>query len=159
MLTQEIVNSVFEYKDGDLYFKKSISKKAREGKKAGGIATSGYILVSFYKKQIYAHRVIFLMHHGWLPNLIDHIDGNKLNNKIQNLRAATMSENGINRPKPANNSSGYKGVYYCIARDKWIAQINDHKKMKNLGGFETALDAHKRYVEEAKKIYGDYAHA
>ena len=159
MLTQELVNSVFEYRDGDLYYKKSVSKKARQGRKAGGIVSSGYVLVTINKKQIYAHRVIFLMHYGYLPNYIDHIDGIKLNNKIENLRAATMSQNGINRPKQANNTSGYKGVYYSIARDKWIAQIKHHQKMKNLGGFETRLDAHKRYVEEAKKIYGDYAHA
>ena len=128
MITQELVNSIFEYIDGDLYFKKSISLKAREGKKAGGVTTHGYRSVGFYKNTAYVHRIIFLMHHGYMPELIDHIDGNTLNNRIENLRPATKSTNGMNRGKQKNNTSGYKGVYFSNERKKWIAQIKINKE-------------------------------
>jgi hypothetical protein len=157
MITQELVNSVFEYRDGDLYFKKTISKKAKEGKKAGGIVPNGYISVSFLRHKTYAHRVIFLMHYGYLPEVIDHIDCNPLNNKIENLRAATKSQNGMNRGKQVNNSSGYKGVYFSKARKKWIAQIKINQKMKYLGGFVEKDDAHKCYLEASKDIHKEFA--
>jgi len=157
MITQELVNSIFEYRDGNLYFKKSISLKAREGKKAGGVTAHGYCSVGFYKTTAYVHRIIFLMHHGYIPEFIDHIDGNTLNNKIENLRPATKSTNGMNRGKQKNNTSGYKGVYFSNGRKKWIAQIKINQKMKSLGGFDNIEDAHQCYVEAAKNIHKEFA--
>ena len=157
MITQELVNSIFEYIDGDLYFKKSISLKAREGKKAGSVTTHGYRSVGFYNNTAYVHRIIFLMHHGYMPELIDHIDGNTLNNRIENLRPATKSTNGMNRGKQKNNTSGYKGVYFSNERKKWIAQIKINQKMKSLGGFDNIEDAHQCYVEAAKNIHKEFA--
>lgn len=157
MITQELVNSIFEYKDGNLYFKKNVSLKAREGKMAGSLTSHGYVSVGFYKHKEYAHRVIFLMHHGYMPELIDHIDGDTLNNRIENLRPATKSTNGMNRLKQKNNTSGYKGVYFSKERKKWIAQIKINKKMKSLGGFENIEDAHQCYVEAAKNIHKEFA--
>jgi hypothetical protein len=74
-MNQELLKQLFDYKDGNLFWKKN-------KKQITNIEPIGYVRVCLNKKQYKAHRVIFLMHHGYLPEYIDHIDGNKLNNKV-----------------------------------------------------------------------------
>jgi len=92
----------FDYKNGKIYRK--------NGNLAGTILKSGHGLVSIEGKRIGIHRVIYAMHYGFMPEIVDHIDGNPLNNNIYNLRAATKSQNGMNQKLSSKNTSGYKGV-------------------------------------------------
>ena len=96
-------NKVFTYKDGELY---------RDGKLAGTITKTGYRQVSVDNKLYLAHRVIFAMHWGFLPQFIDHIDGNRLNNKIENLRQCTDQQNKYNTPVKAKSKTGIKNVQW-----------------------------------------------
>jgi hypothetical protein len=100
-----------------------------------------------------AHRLIFLWHHGFLPERIDHIDGCSLNNKIENLRAVTQSQNLQNTNKRKTNTSGYKGVSWSKQRKCWIASITVNHKCRNLGGFKTKELAYEAYQLAAAKYH------
>jgi len=109
----------------------------------------------------YARRNI-LMHRGIaermgldLSNEIDHINGDKLDNRRENLRSATRSQNMMNSGKPKNNTSGHKGVSWH--RNKWEARIIINGKKKHLGCFEDKEEAAKAYKEAAEKYFGEFA--
>jgi hypothetical protein len=103
-----------------------------------------------------AHRLVFLYHRGYLPEFIDHIDQNKLNNKIENLREITNSENQHNKGLNRNNSSGYKGVSWKRNHKKWRAGVQVNKKEIHLGYYDTPEEAYKaycNYVQNNLTIY------
>lgn len=87
----------------------------------------------------------------------DHINHNTLDNQCSNLRTATRTQNAINQNKSKNNTTGYKGVLWRKAIQKWEAQIGVNRKMKYIGIFDTAEDAAKAYDEEARKLHGLFA--
>ena len=88
---------------------------------------------------------------------IDHINGNSLDNRRENLRLATPMQNSQNMKKPRTNTSGYKGVSWSKARSKWLATINVNKKLIYLGLFVEIVDAAKAYDKAAKEHFGTYA--
>lgn len=90
-------------------------------------------------------------------NMVDHIDRNKLNNIMMNLRECTVPENLSNRPKPANNTSGYKGVSFAKDRAKYNAQIGYNGNRVNLGYFHDKIEAAKAYNRAALKYHGEFA--
>ena len=105
-----------------------------------------------------AHRVIWAMHtNAWPVEHIDHIDGKKDNNVIENLREATRSENMWNQKAPTNNTSGYKGVYWQKTTQKWCARIKKNTKNHYLGLFDCPKEAHQAYCKAAKELHGKYA--
>ena len=137
---------MFEYRDGDLYRKPS---------KSGTLDGGGYIQTGIKGKYYKNHRLIFMMHHGYCPDYVDHIDGNKLNNKIENLRAATHSENLYNRKFQSNNTSGVKGVSYENQyKKKWKAKISVDGKEISIGRFETLEEAKNAMKEMREKLHG-----
>ena len=87
---------------------------------------------------------------------VDHIDGNKLNNRRSNLRICTNQENCMNRKKCNNNLAGYKGVHFRKDLNKFHAQIAFNGKKIYLGIFKTAEEAHQKYCEEGRKLFGEY---
>lgn len=89
--------------------------------------------------------------------LIDHIDGNPLNNCRSNLRIATKEQNAWNSKTPKTNTSGYKGVHFDKKLSKWIAQIRIDKQIKYLGVFPTAEQAYEAYCSAAKAYRGEFA--
>lgn len=89
--------------------------------------------------------------------MIDHIDGNSLNNQKKNLRIATNSQNCKNREKNRNNTSGYKGVFWHKKSNKWITDIGVNGKKIHLGLFENPLEAYKAYCEACIKYHGKFA--
>lgn len=99
----------FRYSKGKLYWKKKPSRRVNVGDEAGSI-NNGRRRIKLNDKQHYSYRLIFLMHHGYLPEFIDHKDGDRLNDKIGNLRPATRSQNGHNAKRHKNNTSGIKGL-------------------------------------------------
>jgi len=133
MLTQELVQSIFDYQDGNLIRK--IGREIDLGV-AGFKTPKGYIKVKIGKKAHAAHRIIFLWHHGFLPDVIDHIDGNKSNNKIENLRSATKAENSANQKIRTTNTSGMKGVSWQTANKKWRVAICKNYKPIYLGLYD-----------------------
>ena len=113
---------------------------------------NGYACVSIKRKLYYIHRLIKRAKEG---ETIDHINGNKLDNRRSNLRRITMSNNIANSNKRVTNTSGYKGVHKF--RDKWQAQITKDYKSIHIGYFEDLVQAAKAYDKKAFELFGNYA--
>lgn len=150
-LSKELLESLFEYKDGELIWMVSHGAN-KSGSIAGSIKPNGYKRVSIKRKLYYVHRIIFFMHHGRLPEYIDHIDGNKLNNKIENLREATMAENNRNTWQRKDNKSGVKGVSWSKRESKWQAQLKIDGTTKHFGYFDS-IEAAKKILEINRKRF------
>lgn len=148
MHTAKDFRNIFTYKDGELFWK-APRKNVRVGNKAGGIDVKGYMRVTVDQKPYLLHRVVYMMFKGRLPKLLDHIDGNPLNNRIENLRPCTQSQNAQNRKMQANNTSGIKGVYWNKNKNKWMARVMTKNKREFLGYFDS-LDAAAEAVNKAR---------
>jgi len=149
MITQEFLKHLFEYRDGILFWKNPPKHNSNLlGKEAGFTYKSGYKGVSIKGKHYKMHRIIFLMHHGFLPKELDHINGDKSDNRIENLRPCDRMQNNQNKGKQKNNKTGYKCVYK--ARNKYRAIVTFKNKTYDFGYFNNAEDAYK-IVEEFKQ--------
>ncbi len=103
------------------------------------------------------HREIMGLYAEQSSMQVDHINGDRLDNRRSNLRVCMGVENMWNRSKQANNSSGFKGVHWSKRQKKWRASIRAHGKFKGLGFFEDPKDAHAAYCTAAKQLHGDFA--
>lgn len=102
----------------------------------------GYLTGTVQDRLYAAHRVAWAIHHGdWPAHAIDHIDGNRENNRISNLRLADAETNARNRGVGVLNRSGFLGVRWCDAACKWHAQIDDHYGRISLGYYVTKVEA------------------
>lgn len=88
---------------------------------------------------------------------VDHIDGDGLNNLIENLRFCSHAQNIQNSPKKCNNTSGHKGVAFSRAAGRWQAQITVRGRQMYLGLFDTAIDAAVAYDNAATELHGEFA--
>lgn len=155
MLTQEYLHKVFDYVDGNFYRKVKTSNRAKLGK-VGHTGNSGYQIITICNKQHLAHRLAWMYVHGSLPSMIDHIDGNRLNNKIENLRVCTPSTNAMNSGVKNRNKLGVKGVF-SAKNGKYIAQICLNYKRMHLGTFETIDEASMAYAEASKLYHKEFS--
>ena len=106
---------------------------------------------------VYSHRIIYYLYHGELPECLDHIDNDRLNNRRENLRAATSQQNSSNRTSAKNSSSKYLGVSWCRRRKKWQVNIRLDGKLKYLGIFTCEKDAASIYNLAAIEHHGEFA--
>ena len=144
-LTFEEAKENFIEVDGQLY------------KKVGCANSNGYINIGYKRKYIAAHRIVFLLHNGYLPEVIDHIDGNPSNNQITNLRAATKSTNAFNRNARVDNKTGIKNVCWSKAHKKWVVNININKRKTQIGYFKDLELAELVAIEARNKYHGKFA--
>lgn len=123
-----------------------------EGYRVISLSIDGVVIGNFR-----LHRLIYQLHFGDLrqDEVIDHIDGDPRNNRIENLRKATHSQNRMNSRRVRRNTSGFKGVH--AHGDKFRAQIRIGHKRFDLGVFSTPEEAHKAYCSMAEKLYGNFA--
>jgi len=150
--TPETLNEIFEYKDGDLY--------RRSGQFAGYAECmhhTGYKVVFVKGKQMRSNRVIFAMHHGYFPEYVDHINGIKDDNRIENLRAATNQTNQYNAKIPSRNTSGIKNVFWDKKSCKWAVFMRINKKPTWIGRFKDIELAELVAIEARNKYQGEYA--
>lgn len=161
MLTAERARELFEY-DPKTGILKNRFKRNNNGADAGAVAgyqkANGYWEIGIDKKYYSVHRIIWLYMTGEMPkHHIDHIDMNPSNNKWENLREATRSQNGANRRAYKNNLSGFKGV--SKIGNRWYAEIQKNGIRYNLGRFDSPEQAHAAYCKAASKLHGEYARA
>jgi len=124
---------------------------------AGKLMPNGYIHIGLNKRMYYAHRLAFLWMTGSFPKeTVDHINRKKSDNRWENLRPASTSENMINRIS-TRNTSGCKGVYWHKNAQKWHARGTKNKTSKSLGLFASLEEASKRFKDWQKENFGDFA--
>jgi hypothetical protein len=155
-LTQDLLHELFEYRDGDLIRKVSTSTRAPVGSVAGYASRDGYRRITINRKKYKAHRLVFLMHHGYLPQFIDHIDNERSNNRIENLRPATHGENLCNQAIASHNTSGFKGVSWNKQHKKWYVQVQKDGKKHDGGYHDTAEEANQAAIKLREKLHGEF---
>ncbi len=137
------IEDVLSYDPETGIIKWKINKsRARAGEVAGCLSKNGYLVAGVRLnrgvtgKLYYVHRLAWYLHYGKWPNLfIDHINGDKTDNRIANLREVTRSQNGHNRGPNKNNQSGYKGVSWVKATQRWTARLTVDRNVVVLGEF------------------------
>lgn len=158
-LSYDPINGTFTWKlrdttNADWRIKTWNSRYA--GKQCINLDKQGYAFIRCNGKVIKAHRLVFLIENGFLPAEVDHINGNKSDNRISNLRPATDTQNRWNSGKRYNNKSGWKGVCWNKDRGKWQAQISIDKKRTTIGYFDDVKDAAEEFIFASLKHYGEY---
>jgi hypothetical protein len=152
----EQIRSVLAYEpdSGKFMWKRSMGR-SRAGSLAGGVASNGYWKISLYGQEHYAHRLAWMYVHGEWPAVnIDHIDGNPLNNRIENLRACDQSGNMQNQHRVRkDNQAGLTGVSWDKTRGLWQASIQVRGSRRFLGRYNSAEEAHAAYITAKAKIH------
>lgn len=154
-INQELLKELFDYReDGAM-----INRIRRRGNKLGAVAgalAANYNHITLFKKTYLAHRIVFLWHHGWLPPQVDHINGNKRDNRIENLRAADASTNAMNRRAQSRAKTGVKNVG-MDRNGRFRVQVSVGGTTHHLGSFESLALASLVAAEARAKHHGEFA--
>jgi hypothetical protein len=163
ILTQEDINEIFEYKDGDLYWKIDIYSgknykrcNVKIGDKVGCIDKKGYKVFNYDGKQYKISRVIFLIHNGYLPEKIVYKDSNILNTRIENLLEANSSQIFYRKNEYLHNKTGYRGVSFNNKKNKYRVYFRKNNKRVYLGVYNTTEEANKVYKIAREKYFGEF---
>ena len=155
------VKELLRYDPDTGIFRWRVAKSANVhvGDIAGSDNGNGYLRIMIDERHYRCHRLAWLYCHGqWPAAHLDHINRDRADNRIANLREATRSQNMANRSSQQNSTHGFKGVIRNHKR--WSARIKPPKnKYIHLGTFDTPQEAHDAYLVAAHKIYGEFARA
>jgi hypothetical protein len=143
-ISQSQLKEVLDYnrETGVFTWAVNVGSRAKKGRVTGCVNDRGYVLIQYKGKVYGAHRLAWLYVHGELPkHEIDHINHNKEDNSIANLRDVPHAENQRNKPRHSDNSSGYTGVQWNKVIRKWVATVCSEGKSIHLGCFDIKEDA------------------
>ena len=161
MVTQALLKELFDYKDGKLVWKVQKAKRIKIGSVAGwanrDLHGQQYMNVELDGKSYKVHRLVFLYHNGYMPKRVDHIDGDRFNNKIENLRDVTASQNALNSKFRRSNTSGSKNVFLEQRSNKWRVQLRINGKSHSFGAYDDLELADLVATEARDKYHGAYA--
>jgi hypothetical protein len=158
-ITQALLRELFEYREDGVFVRKvATSNRVKVGDVAGWKTVGDrYVGLCVNGKKHLMHRMIFLYHHGYLPKCIDHIDGDGSNNRIENLREATQSQNLMNVPGRSGTKSGMKNVYWHSKLHKWAVHAKVGDKVKYFGLYEDIELAELVATEVRNKYHKQFA--
>lgn len=132
--------------------------RALPGMIAGTLGKEGYVNIKIEGRLYKAHRLVWLYMMGEWPSFrLDHKDNCQSNNRWENIRPASHSQNMANRKLNKNNSSGFKGVSLCKDSGKYMAYVNKDGRRYYLGEHDTPEMAHEAYLAKAKELHGEFA--
>lgn len=151
----------YEANSGKFYWIKTNSNRVHIGSEAGSIAGSGHRQIKINRKVYLAHRLAWIVCYGPIPYgmLIDHINGVRDDNRISNLRLATLSNNQHNQRIRNDNTSGFKGVSRETRSRKWRVQVKTNGLNKHLGYFNCPTAAMFAVEKAAQELHGEFARA
>ena len=155
MITQEQMLHMFTYDQatGDLIHRYTVQGGKVSGSVAGSPHNAGYRQICIQRKKYLVHRLVWLYHYGYMPGMIDHVNRNRSDNRIENLRECSYAQNHGNKRKQSNNTSGYKG----ITEDKRDGYWSSHIAGRHIGRFKTKEAAAAAYDIAAKAHFGEFA--
>jgi hypothetical protein len=159
MLDQKTLKKMLNYdpETGEFTWIMIPNNTIKLGRIAGKLMPNGYTNIRVKKRNYYAHRLAFLWMTGKFPKeTVDHINHNKSDNRWNNLRPASYSENMINVKITTRNTSGCKGVYWHKGAQKWCARGTKNKITTSLGLFTCLKEASKRFKDWQKENFGDF---
>lgn len=142
---------------GNIRWIKKASRNTIIGSIAGTKNIDGRTAIVIHSVRLMSHRIGFFLYHGWCPDILDHINRIKSDNRIENLRPATNSQNGMNKGIIETNTSGVIGVHWDKVNKKWYAKIGINKKYYNLGRYIKIEDAVKARQKAELKYFGEFS--
>jgi hypothetical protein len=153
------VFDVWGYREGQIYWKVKAGRGVSVKRPGDVVATApdpqGYHYVTWQRKHYAVHRVVFLLVNGYLPDCIDHIDGNASNNVVENLRAATRLQNQHNRRVNARCKTGVKNV--TPHQNKWQVRFSIAGKTHHFGCYGTVEEATAVAAKVRRELHGEFA--
>lgn len=124
-----------------------LSNSSKIGQTVGVALRGRYAKICVDGVRYYAHRLAWLHIHGcWPKEQVDHINGDRSDNRLANLRECTNAENSQNAGTRVNNTSGLMGIHWCNTRRRWVAQIRQNGKIRGLGRFSSREEAQAAYI-------------
>lgn len=134
------------------------TRRRPAGANAGGLTGDGYVALHINNIRYVGHHLAwFFVHGSWPTKLIDHRNGDKADNRIENLREATHVQNSCNRRKRKDSRSRFKGVSWCGQTQKWKTTLQFQGQERTLGRFATEEEAFEVYKREALRVHGEFA--
>jgi len=155
-MTQEELKQFLFYSDiiSRFTWLVSTNKRIKIGDIAGCDRGDGYRQMKINGNKYLEHRLVWLYHYGYMPTKgIDHINGDKSDNRIANLREATDSQNSQNRGIHKNNKTGFMGVTFHKPSGKWAAGIMKNGKKYHLGYYDTPEEARDAYLKAKSELH------
>lgn len=151
--TRDDIRRIFHYQPDTGLF-----TRISTGKPSGYLRAAGYVVITINRRSHYAHRIAWYLENGTWPECVDHKNGAKHDNRIENLRPATKSQNGINRRSKAAASSGVRGVYRQSNTKKWrVRLLHPSGCFKSLGYYETKDEAERVAKNARDEWYGEFS--
>lgn len=154
-ITHESLKSILHYDEATGVFTWLVDRgtRLRAGSRAGAIDASGYRRIGVNKVYYYAHRLAWMYVHGVMPEqCIDHINGNRADNRLLNLRHVSAQQNCFNL-HVTKAPSGLLGVRWNARKGRWVAKIQINGQRKQLGSFDSPAEAHEAYLSAKKTIH------
>lgn len=148
---------IYNESNGNFYWRTNKSKRIRAGDLAGYTNEDGYKFIRIDNKLYREHRLAWIYMYGEFSGEIDHIDNNPSNNKIENLRVCTSSQNKQNMRKRKDNTSGVKGLHWYKAYNKWQVNLTVNGKTKFYGYYSDFFEACCVIHSNRNKIHGEFA--
>jgi hypothetical protein len=151
---------IYSSETGEFVSRVDRSSRARAGRKIGTILPNGYVHIMINGRFYKGHRLAWLYMTGeWPAEQIDHVNGERSDNRWSNLRHCSASQNSFNRKKYRNNSTSVTGVYWHKRSQRWTASIDVSRKRISLGYFDSIDDAGRSRREAERKYFGDFVRA
>ncbi len=143
ILDQSYLKKLLHYNEytGEFTWKTLTSNRVHVGDISGCVRSKGYLQIQIDGHRYYAHRLAWLYVKGFFPNEIDHVDHNRSNNRFNNLRSVSPSENSRNQKLNPTNTSGVMGVDWCKGSNQWRSRIYHDNKSVHLGYFNDFFEA------------------
>lgn len=159
-LTQEYLKKILEYDalTGEFTWLVTISN-GRKGNVAGSFLDSGYRRIKIDYKSYRTHRLVWLYTHGrWPKEVIDHINGDKSDNRLTNLRECSISQNLMNTGSVEGSTSKYKGVSWHTKSKRWRTKIGANGMRYDLGEYKNPEEAALAYNKKSLELHGEFAY-
>lgn len=159
-MTQDEIRALFEYEPTTGMLRRKLGGRKPYPWRGAG-KDRRYLVTTISGATIYLHHAVWLYHHGSKPAMLDHINGDTRDNRIENLRECTSAQNQFNSRRKASNKAGHKGVVFhapCTHKP-WHAKINVGGRRISLGYHATKEEAAAAYAAGAAKYAGEFARA